>query len=455
MEIKVSISAVINIQDGEVNVNEILYEAGRFGDVLKKQMAEKMIESYQEAMAGKMCDRKEGWVVEHTKKGTDHEVCRGKLYIRHGYRRDSREIKADFGTISFRVQNVKCKGCGRIFAPITKVLKIGDWERKTEGLTMKIADLICKQSDGYGVGSLGDISGVKIPKSTAHRWIVGEDWKDLETGRRGEQIDFVLVDGTGFRRQIPGGGKGDIRYVIGLTDKGEKRVLGIWANRSWEEIGQEVEADLKGQEKKPWTLTSDGEPGIGENLGEIARFHQRCTWHEKRDLGYALWRDGMERDERESHIERLSGIIGIQLPQGEYESIREEDKKGIRKRLDSCKGEFHELIREFEENGYKKAATYLKNSVGNIFSYVELWLEVGVTSPRTTSMLESIIRQVGRRTKKIGASWSDDGLEKVVKLFLKKTYESSGWEQYWKKRMGIKNGYKITLLSVDFEVMAT
>lgn len=332
MEIKGSISAVMDIEDGEVNVNEILYEAGRFGDLLKRQMAEKMIESYQEALVSKMCDREEGWVIEHTKKGTDHEVCKEKVYIRHGYRKDKRQIKADFGKIGFRVQNVNCKGCGRIFTPITKSLEIGDWDRKTAGLTMNIADLICKQSYGYGVGSLGDISGVKVPKSTAHRWIVGEDWKDLETGRRGEHIDFVLVDGTGFKRQIAGGGKGDIRYVIGITDKGEKRVLGIWANKNGEKIGQELERDLTGQQRKPWTLTSDGEPGIEENLGERAEFHQRCTWHEQHDLGYVLWKDGMEKDERESHIERLSGIIGIQLPEGEYESIREEDKLIIDRR---------------------------------------------------------------------------------------------------------------------------
>jgi len=79
---------------------------------------------------------------------------------------------------------------------------------------------------------------------------------------------------------------------------------------------------------------------------------------------------------------------------------------------------------------------------------------LGITSPRTTSLLESIIRQVGRRTKKIGATWSDDGIEKVVKIFLKKTYESEDWENYWKKRMEISDGCKIILLSVDFEIIS-
>ena len=93
-------------------------------------------------------------------------------------------------------------------------------------------------------------------------------------------------------------------------------------------------------------------------------------------------------------------------------------------------------------------------SVGTLFSYAELWLEVGVTLSRTTGLFESIIRQVGRRTKKIEVSWSDDGMEKMVKLFRKKTCESSDWEQYWKNRMSIKKGCKITFLSVDLEITA-
>jgi len=40
MEIKISISAKVSIQDGRVNVNEILYEADKFGNLLKKLIAE-------------------------------------------------------------------------------------------------------------------------------------------------------------------------------------------------------------------------------------------------------------------------------------------------------------------------------------------------------------------------------------------------------------------------------
>ncbi|MEW6095182.1 MAG: hypothetical protein AB1567_01460, partial [bacterium] len=111
MEIKVSISAIISIHDGKVNVNEILYETGKFCDSLKKGMAEKIIEHYQEAVINKMCEAEEELgIEEHIKKGIDEEVCKDKRYIRHGYREQKRKIKADFGEIEFGVMNIKCKG---------------------------------------------------------------------------------------------------------------------------------------------------------------------------------------------------------------------------------------------------------------------------------------------------------------------------------------------------------
>ena len=52
-------------------------------------------------------------------------------------------------------------------------------------------------------------------------------------------------------------------------------------------------------------------------------------------------------------------------------------------------------------------------------------------------------------------SGEEDKEEKVVKIFLKKTYESAEWEKYWKERMQIRDGCKINILSIYFEVMAS
>jgi hypothetical protein len=81
MEIMVSISARVIIREGKVNVNEILHEAGKFGDLLKKVMAEKIIEYYQEAVVSRMCDGEEGLTVEHTRRGTRDTRYKEKNYI--------------------------------------------------------------------------------------------------------------------------------------------------------------------------------------------------------------------------------------------------------------------------------------------------------------------------------------------------------------------------------------
>jgi hypothetical protein len=96
-------------------------------------MAERIIEHYQEAIVDKKCDAEEGLVLEDIRKNTDDELCEQKGYIRKGYRREERGIKTEFGEVRFRIEKVECKGCGRIFTPIIEVLKIGKWERKSEG----------------------------------------------------------------------------------------------------------------------------------------------------------------------------------------------------------------------------------------------------------------------------------------------------------------------------------
>ena len=94
----------------------------------------------------------------------------------------------------------------------------------------------------------------------------------------GEEIVSMVVDGTGYKKQKVGGGRGDIRYVVGLTEKGEKGVLGVWGSRDWKSISEDIEKRLEDQKERPGMLISDGEPGIEENPGKMAKLHQRPIW---------------------------------------------------------------------------------------------------------------------------------------------------------------------------------
>ena len=52
-------------------------------------------------------------------------------------------------------------------------------------------------------------------------------------------------------------------------------------------------------------------------------------------------------------------------------------------------------------------------------------------------MVERVMRELGRRIKKIAYGWSDKGVMKVARIFLKRFADVGAWEDYWQKRMTI------------------
>ena len=72
-----------------------------------------------------------------------------------------------------------------------------------------------------------------------------------------------------------------------------------------------------------------------------------------------------------------------------------------------------------------------------MFGYIRRWLKWGLISPRASSMVERIMRELGRRIKKIAYGWSDKGVTKVARIILKRFANAGAWEDYWQKRMDI------------------
>jgi hypothetical protein len=52
-------------------------------------------------------------------------------------------------------------------------------------------------------------------------------------------------------------------------------------------------------------------------------------------------------------------------------------------------------------------------------------------------MVERVMRELGRRIKKIAYGWSDKGVTKVARIILKRFANAGAWEEYWQKRMEI------------------
>jgi len=54
-----------------------------------------------------------------------------------------------------------------------------------------------------------------------------------------------------------------------------------------------------------------------------------------------------------------------------------------------------------------------------------------------SSFIERTMRAIGRRIKKLGYNWKDEGVGKIARIVLKLFATEDEWEEYWRKRMDL------------------
>jgi hypothetical protein len=249
-----------------------------------------------------------------------------------------------------------------------------------------------------------------------------------------------MVDGTGFkRRPTPENNfsnQGDLRVAIALDAAGNAVPLGTWSNKHWEEITAELENKAQGN-KVAEQLSCDGEPGLADRLARLVNSVQRCHWHMVHDLDRQMWSDKAPLEDRRKEQKKLAGIIGIQLPKGDFEAVKPEDKQQLNERVDQANGQLTDLVRMLGQKGYHQAASYIAHAQQRLFNYVEFWMKTGVAAPRATSYLERLMREIGRRLKRIAFGWSEAGAAKMARIIIRRICGEDQWAEYWKAKLGI------------------
>jgi hypothetical protein len=114
--------------------------------------------------------------------------------------------------------------------------------------------------------------------------------------------------------------------------------------------------------------------------------------------------------------------------------------------------EFHE--RPFEWPFYEMAGVadqlLMFSRFGRVlFTYLGIWLELGIRCPRTTSLIERLMREIGRRLKKIAFGWSESGAAKMARMVIARILNPTGWREHWEGRQQIAGNAIIVLLGVD------
>ena len=151
---------------------------------------------------------------------------------------------------------------------------------------------------------------------------------------------------------------------------------------------------------------------------------------------------------RQTQIDKIKQLIGIELPEGDFQIIKEQDKEEIKTKYHISKAEIEELIQAFRDKGYGHGAAYLENLSQRLFTNIEIWLKTGVIAPKTISLLERVFREIGRRLKRIAWGWSDKIVTNLSKMIMIRQYSRDKWEQYWKKKLGIEGHFSIEIATL-------
>lgn len=227
--------------------------------------------------------------------------------------------------------------------------------------------------------------------------------------------------------------------------------MGAFSGKSWDEIAAVIEGDRNDESPIADMLVSDGERGIAESFSKLCNSHQRCHWHCVQDLNYTMWQDKAGKIERRQMQKRLAAIIGIEIPEEDYEKVDDSDKTALTDAVAAGEYEIRKLIKKLLDKGYVTAADYLIRASKNMFSYIRRWLLTGIVGPRASSMIERMMRELARRLKRMAFGWSEEGAAKMARIIIKRFTSAGQWEKYWRDRLRIQGNVMLVLRSIKVE----
>ena len=449
MEQEIHITLRYDLAIGDVNLNEIIYRLNELKNLLMLRVTEKIVQDYDDIITERLSrtdifpSKARRGLGRHIRKGDPGgRFCRGRKVRKRGYRKDFRKISTVFGDLSVAIREVECGTCGARYSPVLDALEIGRYARKEMNFEHEVIEAVIDTN----YRRLIDGRSIDISLGGIHNIVVGSDIDEtFQEPVAIKDLSAIMADGTGVKQQQ--GRKGELRAVIGITKGGCVEPLGSFINTEWPEIECIIKERIKEAELYNIPFIYDGEPGLDDFLSEAAK--QRCTWHGPRGLYHALWEDGLKKKQSKPETDKIKQLIGIELPEGDFEILKEEDKEQVRNKYEISKFEIKELIQTFREKGYKHGTSYLENLSNRLFTNIELWLKTGVIAPKTTSLLERLFREIGRRLKRIAWGWSDKAVTNISKMIMIRQYSRDKWEKYWKEKLGIKDYFNIEILAVS------
>ncbi len=374
----------------------------------------------------------------------------------HVHTSRSRTIKTTIGEAALDLMRMRCQACKKTFMPMGPFLDLDRFSRKSRELEKLSLETLSEESFRRSAAQLEENLGIELPYTTLHGWFMKTKsiWVSLK-----QRVETLIADGTGYKmKPMEGSNRGEVRIVVGVTRDGSVVPYGAWTEASWKNIGKLLKKTNTPSEKVKFrpiakTLVSDGEEELIRSLKKLADSQQRCLFHMTYDLdGILRYKDGASKDEASRFKADLNGIIAIEVPPEDVEPLKNiENKLLIEVKTKSAEKKLDELIATLRALSYRKAANYIENAKANMFTYVYNWICLGITNPRVSSLIERMMREIGRRIKKIGHGWSPKGAERMTRLILLQITNQKAWTEHWKEKMGYDAQIKLSFLGVTAE----
>lgn len=450
MDQEIHITLTFRLAIGKATLNEIVYRLKELRDPLMLRVLEKILSSYDDLIAERLSRTKiypskarKGLGRHFRRTDPDGRLCRGRRVRKRGYRRRPRQFTTVFGKLDLPLRVVECCTCGAFYSPLLSALQVGRYARKEANFEHKVIEAVIDTN----YRRLIDGRSIDISLGGIHNIVVGSDVDQIyQDSICVEDLSGIMADATGVKQYK--GRKGELRAVIGVTTAGRVEPLGCFSNTEWSEIERLIKERIKEAEPYNIPFLYDGEPGLDDFLAQTAE-SQRCTWHGPRGLYHALWEDGLKKKESQPEIDKIKHLIGIELPEGDFELLKEQDKEQVETQYENSKAQIGELIETFRQRGYPHGASYLENLSQRLFTHIEIWLKTGVIAPKTISLLERVFREIGRRLKRIAWGWSDKTATNLSKMIMLRQYARDKWETYWKQKLGIEDNFTIQIKSLQ------
>jgi hypothetical protein len=315
------------------------------------------------------------------------------------------------GRFNYAFVYVKCSD-GSIFSPLREYLGIGKNKKMSSDFKQKLIMKASRTTYQKAVEDIHDSFTFWIGKKTLNRYVIS-DANQLEICEKPQEGQNVLIaDSTKVRN-----GKGGHHEVMGAIslnyDENSSSLVGFGVNKPPKNIAQRI--DLK----KFKVFVGDADLGLRNFFKGKLPFHL-CHHHVISDVSFFMWQEGLNKVMRKHYKQELERILyTLQNSTKKYWS---DNKTGrLVNRIIKTKMELRTLAAKLSTAEQFEAARYISDHVEHMITAANFAL-VGVKVPWTTNHAERLMQEIGIRTKKKGMNWTEQGLEAVLKLVLKRYF---------------------------------